>query len=312
MPSQNRITKFLKPSEHFARSIHLERDFADTTALDQYVVTEKISKLFGQFAKAFGEGSTERAWRITGDYGTGKSCFALALARICNNRSIRVPKQLLPASKSLSNANALPVLVTGASEPISSAIIRALQLRLSECKSRKRPATLRKANRILKESDPAERDRYAIDLLKQTAEFVRETKQGSGVLLILDELGKSLEFATRNPDDQDITFLQLLAESASRSGNTPVVVLGILHQGFSAYADRMDAMEQREWDKIGGRFAELAFDQPLEQLTSLVSNALGVKVDRLPGSIMKAARANMAKAIDLGWFGAVANPNPNE
>jgi len=67
MPSQNRITKYLKPSEHFARSVHLERDFSDTMALDQYVVTEKINQLFGQFATAFGDGSTERAWRITGD-----------------------------------------------------------------------------------------------------------------------------------------------------------------------------------------------------------------------------------------------------
>jgi len=308
MPSQNRITKYLKPSEHFARSVHLEHDFEDTTALDQYVVTEKISQLFGQFAMAFGDGSTERAWRITGDYGTGKSCFALALARVCNNGRIRVPKQLLPASKSLSNANAMPVLVTGASEPISAAIIRVLQARISECKTRKRPAALRNANRILKGSDSAARDRFAIELLEQTATFVKETKQGNGVLLIIDELGKSLEYATRNPDDQDITFLQSLAESASRSGETPVVVLGILHQEFSAYADRMDTTEQREWDKIGGRFAELLFDQPLEQLVALVSSALGVKVNRLPDSLKKAARTNMAKAIDLGWFGAVANP----
>jgi len=199
-------------------------------------------------------------------------------------------------------------LVTGASEPISTAIIRALQTRLLESKSRKRPAVLRNASRILKEADSAARDRYAIELLEQTAMFVKETKQGNGVLLILDELGKSLEYATRNPDDQDITFLQSLAESASRSGETPVVVLGILHQGFSAYADRMDTTQQREWDKIGGRFAELLFDQPLEQLVALVSNALGVKVDRLPDNIRMAARTNMAKAIDLGWFGAVANP----
>ncbi|MDA7979455.1 MAG: hypothetical protein MPJ50_11885 [Pirellulales bacterium] len=307
MRSANRIAKYLKPSQRYSRSVHLERDFADTTALDQYIVTERIGQLFRQFATAFGDGSTERAWRITGDYGTGKSCFALALARVCGIGSGQVPKQLSSVSKGLSKADALPILVTGAREPISAAIIRALQTRLSDTTRRNKPTPLRDANRILRDADPAARDRFAIELLEATARYVSDTKQGQGVLLILDELGKSLEFATQNPDEQDITFLQSLAEAASRSGATPLVVLGILHQGFSAYADRMEVNDQREWDKIGGRFAELLFDQPLEQLVALVSNALGVKRDRLPDGVKRAAKANMTKAIDLGWFGAVAN-----
>ncbi|MEO8498982.1 MAG: hypothetical protein ABI614_28290, partial [Planctomycetota bacterium] len=307
MPNANRIAAYLKPSQHFARSIHLERDFADATALDQYVVTDRIGQLFGRFATAFGDGSTERAWRITGDYGTGKSCFALALARVCDSGTARLPKQLSPVSKVLSNARALPILVTGTREPVSAAIVRAVQAALAEAQPRRKPEALRDAKRILKDADPATRDRYAIELLEATARYVSDTKQGAGVLLILDELGKSLEFATQNPDEQDITFLQTLAEAASRSGSTPLVVLGILHQGFSAYADRMDATDQREWDKIGGRFEELLFDQPLEQLVALVSHALGVKVERLPESVKRAAKTDMAKAIDLGWFGAVAN-----
>ena len=307
MSSANRIAKYLKPSPYFARSVHLERDFADSTALDQYVVTEKIGQLFRQFATAFGDGSTERAWRITGDYGTGKSCFALALARVCSPGKQPLPKQLSQISKVLLNANALPILVTGTSEPISKAIIRAVQTRLADAGLRTKPAALRNVKEMLSNAAPSERDRFAIELLEQTAQCVIESNQGNGVMLILDELGKALEFATRNPDEQDITFLQSLAEAAARSGSSPIVILGILHQGFSAYADRMDATDQREWDKIGGRFAELVFDQPLEQLISLVSHALGVNVARLPESVKRAAIADMTKAIDLGWFGAVAN-----
>ncbi len=307
MPSANRIAKYLNPSQHYSRSVHLERDFSDSTALDRYIVTDRISQLFRQFASAFGDGSTERAWRITGDYGTGKSNFALALARICNLKNQRLPKPLVPVSKALPNANVLPILITGAREPISAAIIRALHKMLSNSRRRNKPASLRRVNQVLKGTDPAVRDRFAIELLESTAQYVRETKQGQGILLILDELGKSLEFATQNPDEQDITFLQSLAETASRSGHTPLVVLAILHQGFSAYADRMEANDQREWDKIGGRFAELVFDQPLEQLVSLVSSALNVNVARLPDAVKRAAKANMTKAIDFGWFGAVNN-----
>lgn len=302
-----RIQKVLQPSQRFSRSVHLERDFQDVTALNQYVVTQRVEQLCRRFSSAFANGSTERAWRITGDYGTGKSCFALALARLCDPRSKGVSKNLSKLSTPLSNADALPVLVTGAREPISSAIIRSLETVLNALRTKKRPPELRKAKRILREASPTDRDRFALELLEDTTRFVGRTGMGNGVLLILDELGKSLEFATQHPDQQDITFLQALAESASRSGETPLVVLGILHQGFSAYADQMESIDQREWDKIGGRFEELLFDQPLEQLVSLVSSALGVKVERLPPAVKRAARENMRRAIDLGWFGAVSN-----
>lgn len=307
MPKVNRIKKLLQPSQQFARSVHLERDFLDSTALDQYIVTDRVDQLIRRFSSSFNDGSTERAWRITGDYGTGKSCFALALARLCDPKSKSLPRQLDSLAKAIPNADAIPVLVTGAREPISVAIIRAIISSLDKSRSKKRPDVLRRATRVLKEASSTDRDRYAIELLEATSQFVSDTKQGNGVLLILDELGKSLEFATQHPDEQDITFLQTLAETASRSGTTPLVVLGILHQGFSAYADKMESNDQREWDKIGGRFEELSFDQPLEQLVSLVANALGVKVDNIPLAVKRAARENMGRAIDLGWFGAVSD-----
>ncbi|QEG02389.1 hypothetical protein Mal15_65100 [Stieleria maiorica] len=307
MSSAAKIQTVLQPKQRFSRSVHLERDFLDSTALDQYVVTDRIEQLSRRFASAFAEGSTERAWRITGDYGTGKSCLALALARICDPKSKGTYSHLGKLKKSLSSAQALPVLVTGTREPISTAIIRGIETTLGRLRTKRRPPELRKAKQILRDASPTDRDRYAIELLEATTRFVNESRQCNGVLLILDELGKSLEFATQHPEQQDITFLQVLAESASRSNETPLVVLGILHQGFSAYADRMEANDQREWDKIGGRFEELLFDQPLEQLVSLVSSALGVKVDRLPPAVKRAARENMAHAIDLGWFGAVSN-----
>ena len=79
------------------------------------------------------------------------------------------------------------------------------------------------------------------------------------------------------PERQDIYLLQQLAEAASRSGETPFFVLGLLHQGFSAYTDRLDTTSKQEWEKVAGRFEEILFNQPLDQVVLLLSSALGVR-----------------------------------
>ena len=66
----------------FFRSTHLERDFSDPDALNGYVITPSAKTGFERLAGGLASHSTQRAWRLTGDFGTGKSSFALALARL--------------------------------------------------------------------------------------------------------------------------------------------------------------------------------------------------------------------------------------
>ncbi|MEK7993177.1 MAG: hypothetical protein AAB403_05170 [Planctomycetota bacterium] len=122
-------------------------------------------------------------------------------------------------------------------------------------------------------------------------------------MLILDELGKFLEFAAGSPEQQDVYFLQQLGESAARSGDVPIVVLGLLHQGFAAYADRLTDSAQREWQKVAGRFEELLFDRPILETANLVADALGVESSSLPNAVRREARQAMTGAAGLGWYG---------
>ena len=69
-------------------------------------------------------------------------------------------------------------------------------------------------------------DQEIVDALILYSEFIKSESKGSGVLLILDELGKFLEYAAMYPERQDIYLLQQLAEAASRSGETPFFRLG--------------------------------------------------------------------------------------
>jgi len=62
-----------------------------------------------------------------------------------------------------------------------------------------------------------------------------------GCLLVVDEMGKLLEYAAIHPTEVDLYLLQELAEFANRSGAIPVVIVGILHQSFERYAGHLDA-----------------------------------------------------------------------
>jgi hypothetical protein len=145
-----------------------------------------------------------------------------------------------------------------------------------------------------------------IALLQEAVSFLKNSGKADGIVIILDELGKFLEFVALHPDRQDIYLLQMLAETASRSGDLPIFVVGLLHQGFQAYAEQLTLSAQKEWDKVAGRFEEILFNQPLEQTASLVANALNISEDRLPHGAKELLEKEMSKAIELGWYGVDA------
>jgi hypothetical protein len=128
-------------------------------------------------------------------------------------------------------------------------------------------------------------------------------RQDAGVLLVIDELGKLLEYAAQRPDTEDIFLLQRLAERASRSDDLPFLVLGLLHHGFHAYAERLPSSVRYEWEKVAGRFDELVFDQPLVHTAALVSGALNIDTHRLPKPVRDAATDAARETAATGWLG---------
>ncbi len=95
-----------------------------------------------------------------------------------------------------------------------------------------------------------------------------------GMLLIIDELGQYLNYLYRHNEERDLFVLQSLAERASRSAQTPLLMLTILHQAFDRYATTAGAVQRTEWKKIQGRFVDLPFQEPDSQMMRMVGNAL--------------------------------------
>ncbi len=308
----NRISDLFHIKSRFQRSTHLERDFKDRDALRSYVITPPACEGFDRLVRGLAPKSGQRAWRVTGDYGTGKSSFALMLAHLLTDAGRGVPstiRQTIDYRKlGIKRPNLLPILVTGSRAPLSECLLLAVAQTIEEHSRRGKPPQIIENIRTLCGMKKSERKPEAqyIKLLSEAARYVNDSNKADGLLIILDELGKFLEFAAIRPDRQDIYFLQTLAEAASRSGDTPILVVGLLHQGFHAYAEQLTLPIQKEWEKVAGRYEEILFDQPLEQTTSLVANALNVRRDQLPKGTVSILERDMGRAVDIGWFGAGA------
>jgi hypothetical protein len=293
----------------FMRSVHLERDFEDPSALQSYVVTPLAKAHLERLSGGLIADSKQRAWRLTGDYGSGKSSFALAAAHALSGRfqpSTKLRSLVDFKQIGLSRRpELLPILVTGSREAMTVALLRSVQ-RALEAVSRKGgpPSILKKINARLDQAPRKEpTDEEVIGILDAVNQYLQFSEKGSGLLLIIDELGKFLEFAAMNPERQDIFFLQRLAEAAARSGNQQLLVVGILHQGFNAYSEHLSPAAQREWEKVAGRFEEMLFHPPLEQTVALLAEALGVRENALPRGVQDRARKSMEDALRLNWYG---------
>lgn len=282
VPARTVQSLFHTPRRYF-RSVRLEEDFDDERALDSYVVTPGVAQAFTRIRDGLAPGSTHRVWRITGDYGTGKSSFALLVAQAL--RGLLAGRPALAAALHAEDADLprlLPLLVTARRDGLGAMIadaVEALPLLRSGV-----PARLRN---LLPQTRAGDADAL-VRLLDQLRGLAREAGL-DGVLLVVDELGKFLEHASANPERQDVFVLQRLAEAAARSGDVPLVVVGVLHQGFQAYAERLGADAQHEWEKVAGRFEEIVFDQPLSQVHALVRAVLGLRLEDLPDDVLAAA-----------------------
>lgn len=306
------IADLFQIQSRFLRSAHLERDFGDPKSLKGYVLTPQTRQYLQRLVGGLTSDSGRRAWRITGDFGSGKSSFALVTAHLLSEKGTKLPQSLRQAinfkQMGITRPRLLPVLITGAREPLSTALLRSLHRDLlNTCGRGRQPAIIEKLRAAIEISSVKEvADDVALTLITEANSYVASSGKATGLLIIIDELGKFLEYAALHPERQDVFMLQRLAETAARSGRTPLFVVGLLHQGFGAYADHLSQSAQREWEKVAGRFDELLFDQPLEQTAGLVGDALNLKLNTLPKITAKTARAVMQETLQLGWYGASA------
>lgn len=273
-------------SPHYQRSIRIDIDFDKSDALDGYLVLPTAIGVLETMATQIRD-SKQRAFTWTGPYGGGKSSLALLVSALSsNNETLRQRARAILASANAEVAGSvfagdqrwccLPI--TGRRASLEELIDESL---LARTRSTGRRSTSK-------------------DLVKRIEALASQID--GGVILILDELGKMLEWMVA--EGEDIYLLQELAERFSRSKH-PLVLIGILHQGFDQYAARLGHSARDEWSKVQGRFVDLPFVSASDEVIALVAKAIraqyahpeGDEVADLVFKELKSRRPNLSPEV---------------
>lgn len=222
----------------FNLSANIENGFPSDA---QYVVTPNGRRATQSIIDDFKSGI--HSFTIIGTYGTGKSSFLLALEADLN-RSDKQKRLLNPHN--LSKSENFEILnIVGDYMELSALLGRKINVDGTS--------------------------QSILDELKKYYNHLRE--QNRFLLIVIDEFGKVLEHAAKNNPEQELYFLQKFAEFVNVPSRE-ILLLTTLHQNFGAYAKNLTETQKNEWTKVKGRFKEITFVEPIEQLLFLASKQM--------------------------------------
>lgn len=279
------LSEYFTINRRFARSINLERDFDLEEALKGYILTSRSIEALEYILINSENSNITRATTITSVYGTGKSAFANFLSSLCAAEGSAVREmafdiaqksldslQLQALTDNIPKQGFLRAIATAQREPLSHTIIRALGLAFN-----KSSAIGKKLENFSIQIDNGEIVDNS-DVLTLLKEVLKTAKKP--LILIIDELGKSLEFAALRQRNDDLYLLQQIAELKLNKSQVFYFV-GMLHQSFADYGHSLATVQRNEWSKIQGRFKDFAFSDLPRQMTKLIGQ---VFVSSLPAN----------------------------
>ena len=271
---------------HYTRSINLERDAGSIDVVNAYIPTSRALKLFGRMADGFNNELAPRAWSLIGPYGSGKSSASVFLSHLVSSPELSTTQASLKSLKDsapevaarfrkvTSKSNGfLKVLITGFPEPMGLKIAHGLATAAQQYFSNfngRNPKVVSDLDELAKSKSVKASE--LIQLIKEL-QFALAAKGCKGIYIVIDELGKFLEFEARHYGANDIYMLQALAEHACKGGECNLFLFVLLHQSFEQYAKGLGESLKNEWAKVQGRFEDVPFLESAEQVLRVVSAA---------------------------------------
>jgi len=221
----------------FSPSINIIRDIEKSF---DYIQTPNAERVFEQMDRNYSAGI--HSFNIIGSFGTGKSSFLLAF-----EKQLKGEKKFFDIS---------PLSLNGSREAQFLHIIgsyRSIRQAFAEAINSKKADT---------------------DFLIELEDYYKKIQEKNRrLIIIVDEFGKFLEYAAANNPEKEMYFMQELSEFVN-DVNKDILLITTLHQNFQAYTMGLSSKERTEWEKVKGRFKEITFNEPVEQLLYLAARYL--------------------------------------
>lgn len=203
----------------------------------QYIPTSNARRVLGSLVADYSSGI--HCFTLVGTYGTGKSSFIAALERdlLSNTKTLFDNKGQFNNYKKFQTIN-----IVGDYNQLSNLLSEEI------------------------ESDSSNSKEFFSNFEQK---INKHKKEKEFILLVVDEFGKVLEHAANNNPERELYFLQKLAEFVNHPKHDNILLITTLHQNFGAYSKKLNEQQRNEWEKVKGRFKEIVFSEPVEQLLHL-------------------------------------------
>ncbi len=222
----------------YSQSVNIIRDLESDI---QYITTPNSNLAYTQLVNNFKIGI--RCFSIVGAYGTGKSSFLVAFKKSINKEKDYFTIQ----NENLNNISFDVMLLVGDYKSFADSFAEQFNL-----------------------DNDYSQDEIFFRFEKHYNEIAKNNK---GLLILVDEFGKYLEYAAKNNPEKELYFIQKLAEHINDVSKN-IFLITTLHQDFNGYSYDLSKNQQNEWDKVKGRLKEITFNEPVEQLLFLAAERL--------------------------------------
>lgn len=228
----------------FSLSANLDNGIAEGT---KYIVTPNVQKVLQEIVDSYQTGI--HSFSIIGTYGTGKSSFLLQLERDLDKSTKH--RHLLKNTKLFHDGDFEVLNLIGDSMSLQELLTIKLQ-------------------------EKVESDEYDSLMLLKTY-YAMLKRHNKLLVIVIDEFGKILEHAAKHNPEEELYFFQKLTEIVN-AHTRDILLITTLHQNFSAYAGKLNQIQKNEWTKVKGRFKEVVFAEPIEQLLFLASEHISTEL----------------------------------
>ncbi|MFH0288048.1 hypothetical protein ACGRSR_10385 [Vibrio owensii] len=213
------LTNLVSVRSSYTRSINVEKHKSSLDSVIGYLPTSRAVNTLERVVGTLNSNEIPRSWSLVGPYGSGKSAFAVFLSALLSNPESELFKNantnLMQADSKLANLFSkdvaetqgyIRVLISGSAEPLSRRIIKSLHQSCEEVWDSvpgKKPIVFQKMLDAINESEISAS--LIVSLINEVQDVVANSKavRSKGILLIIDELGKFLEYAARHAENND-------------------------------------------------------------------------------------------------------------